>query len=300
LLNHLLAENRPSASAHHTYHPSSDAPLPRDGVPDTRLHYDAHRWVEAGGDPTEATRVLHQLSEQEPERVIFRPFTRGILVRLPSLSDGERARAFQRLSTYVEERALQFERRLQAMLEYIALPTGQCRTAFLENYLAGEGAAAPCGRCDRCTQTYPMPWDDRIIEANISQRARPQEDQRSDAALTILEALRDHAGLGQRSFIKMLLGEAFGQRRDGSAYSLKPVARNSEHFGVLKKYGTKEAQAHALLQQMIARGYAALEARSRREKTEGAAGGEASYQALVLTALGRDVLAGECNLDLAE
>jgi ATP-dependent DNA helicase RecQ len=296
LLHHLLAENRSPAYANHT---RGDAPMPREGLLGIRLQYDAHRWVEAQGDPTEATRLLHQLSEQEPERVIFRPFTRGILLRLLPLSEGERERALQRLSTYFEERYLHFERRLNAMLEYITLPTGRCRKAFLENYLSGSSDAAPCGRCDLCTRAYPVPWDDLVIEANISQFAHQLQDQRRDVALAFLEALRDHQGLGQNSFVKMLLGEAFGQRRDGTTYRLNPVVRNSEHFGSLKKYGIKEAGGRELLQHLITRGYVALEARRRHGGAVSESLSEGSYQALILTALGRDVLAGECNLNLA-
>jgi hypothetical protein len=185
------------------------------------------------------------------------------------------------------------------MLEYIALPAGHCRKAFLENYLSGGSAAISCNKCDLCTQAYSVPWNDRIIEANLSQSTRPQQDQRVEAALTMLEALRDHAGMGQRTFLKMLLGEAFGQRRDGTSYHLPPPARNSEYFGALRKYGMKEAQVQELLQQLLVRGYGALEARSLHQKTDGAAGEETSYQALVLTVGGRDVLAGEDNLNLA-
>ena len=97
----------------------------------------------------------------------------------------------------------------------------------------------------------------------------------------------------------MLLGEAFGRRRDGTRYSLHPIAENSEHFGALKNYSLKEKRLREVLQHLTAKGYLSLERRTKRKSNTSESDME-GYQALYLTPLGRDVLAGEVNLDLGE
>jgi len=119
--------------------------------------------------------------------------------------------------------------------------------------------------------------------------------------MVLLEALRDHNGyFGQNTFIKMLLGEGFGQKRDGTKYSLHPTARNSEHFGTLKNRGIKETGLREIIQHLVANGYVSLETRSKRERDPSVLTTEDSYQALSLTPLGRDVLAGEVNLNASQ
>lgn len=297
LLHHLIAQKPLTRSTRETLESSINQQISTLGM---RLNYNAQSWADKGGDPVEATTLLNRLSELKPEQIIFRPYTRGILLRLLPKAGAERTAALQQLAAYFNSRYAQFEERLGHMLEYIALSAGQCRQAFIENYLSGSENAQPCGKCDLCTASYPVPWNEIVVEANIGQRARNQQVKREEAALAILEALRDHQGLfGQNTFSKMVLGEAFGQRRDGTRYTLTPTARNSEHFGSLKKYGINELRLREILQRLMERGYVVLEARNKRERTNAGSPGEEGYQALVLAPLGRDVLAGEQSLHLA-
>jgi ATP-dependent DNA helicase RecQ len=297
LLHHLFAQQPLIRSAKETSESSMNQQISTLGM---RLHYNAQNWADKGGDPVEATTLLNRLSELKPEQIIFRPYTRGILLRLLPKEGDERTAALQQLTAYFNSRYAQFEERLGHMLEYIALSAGRCRQAFIENYLSGSENAQLCGKCDLCAASYPVPWNELVVEANIGQRARNQQVKREDAALAILEALRDHQGLfGQNTFSKMVLGEAFGQRRDGTRYTLTPTARNSEHFGTLKKYGVNEPRLREILQRLMERGYVTQEARKRREQTNVGSPEEEGYQALVLAPLGRDVLAGEQSVHLA-
>lgn len=265
-----------------------------------RLHYVAQDWVRAGGDPFEATALLNLLSEQEPDGFIFRPYTRGITLSALPLPPMERDAAINRLSNYFYERYSQFEKRLKVMLDYIHQPGDHCRRAFIENYLNGLETAIPCGKCDHCAPSYALPWSDRIVEANIRHRPFDQQESRGDSAIVVLEAIRDHNGyFGPNTFAKMLLGEPFGQRRDGTKYALHPTARNSEHFGALKNYGIKEVRLRETIQRLIASGYLTQVVRSKRGQNPNVLTTEDSYQALSLTPLGRDALAGEASLDLA-
>jgi hypothetical protein len=187
------------------------------------------------------------------------------------------------------------------MLDYIHQPGNHCRRAFIENYLSGFEDAIPCGKCDQCAPSYPLPWNDRIVEANIRNRPSDPRENRVDSAILVLEAIRDHNGyFGPNTCVKMLLGEAFGQRRGGIKYSLPPTARNSEHFGALKNYGIKEAHLREMIQRLITSDYLTQVARSRRGRNSEALTTEDGYQALSLTELGRDALAGETSLDLAQ
>ncbi len=292
LLSHLL-EQRASISNTTSSEPSVQGAT----TLGLRLHYDARRWVEAGGHPLEATTLLNQLSERAAEKFIFRPYTRGILLRLPHLTAAEREQALHQMRALVDTRYKQFEERLNRMLEYIQLPVGHCRQAYIENYLTGRADTPPCGKCDLCARNYPVPWNDLVIEANIKHARNHQED-RIGAALAILEALRDHQGtFSQNTFAKMLLGEGFGVRRDGTRYVLSATARNSEHFGSLKKYGFNETRLHKLLQQLRHQGYLSLETRSKQHHVDGDIN-EERYQTLTLTSRGRDILAGEGSLHL--
>lgn len=296
LLHHLVAKKAHVPPVASTQSLAKNQSMSSLGI---RVNYEARDWVEERGDPFEATDILNRLSELEPESFIFRPYTRGITLRLLPLSPIERETAFNNLSSYFYERFARFEERLNVMLDYIYLSSGQCRRAFIENYLSGHEHALPCGMCDHCAPSYPLPWNDRLVEANIHRHPPNQQESRVDAVMILLEALRDHNGyFGQNTFIKMLLGESFGQKRDGTKYALSPTARNSEHFGTLKNYGIKEANLREDIQRLVAGGYVSLEMRGKRERNPSVLNTEDSYQALSLTPLARDVLAGEVDLNL--
>jgi len=265
----------------------------------TRLQYDAQSWVDAGGDALEGIELLHELSELEPERVIFRPYTRGILIHMKSLTPAEHEAALTKLSHYFSARYTQFEERMQAMLRYIHLPGGQCRRAFLENYLSGREDAVPCGGCDHCAPSYTLPWNDRLVEANIQHHPSNQQERRYEIIMTILEALRDHNGyFGINTMTKMLLGQPYGQTLEGTQYRLPPTASSSDHFGSLKHHGIKDALLREEITGLVAHNYAAFETRLRKGKGKNEADSTDAYQVLVLTPLGRDALAGEQDLTL--
>ncbi len=264
-----------------------------------RLYYDAQDWMEAGGDPFVANVLLNLLSELEPEKVIFRPYTRGITLKPLAMSNQEREAALSRLSGFFYDRYRRFEERLRVMLDYIHQPGVTCRSMFIENYLSGREDAIPCGKCDHCATSYPVPWNDRIVEANIQYSFPDERESRAEATFVILEALRDHNGyFGQNTMIKMLLGESVGRKRDGKLYNLNLTARNSEHFGALKNYRLKETNLREDIQRLIASGYVSLELRGKSRSNTIELPDEDNYQALALTPLGRDVLAGECDLNL--
>ena len=283
--------------------PSSDNPTVESQIPTLglRLNYVTRDWVREGGDPFETTVLLNRLSELASEKFIFRPYTRGITLRIQTLAQTESEIAFQRLSDFFYERYAHFEKRLKDMLDYVHLPAGHCRRAFLENYLSGQQDASSCGKCDHCAPSFRLPWSDQLVEANIRRRPPERQERRLDAALIVLEAIRDHNGyLSQNTCVKMLLGEGFGQRRDGTKYTLQPTARNSEHFGALKNFSIKEGLLREIIQHTIASGYLSLTTRGVGGQTSGVAVNEGLYQALSLTSLGRDVLAGEMNLALPQ
>ncbi len=98
----------------------------------------------------------------------------------------------------------------------------------------------------------------------------------------------------------MLLGEGYGQRRDGAKYTLNPAARNSEHFGELKYQRVKEKHIHDTIQHLVESGYVALDMHLRAGRDAPTISEEDKYVVLVLTSLGRDVLAGELNLHVAQ
>jgi len=296
LLYHLIAQKFSVSSASNAPDISVSQQFATLGM---RLSYDARSWVEVGGDPFAATVLLSRLSELEPEKVIFRPYARGITLSLLVLSDEERVVAFDRLSAYFYERYHRFEERLQIMLDYIHQPGATCRRVFIENYLSGREDAVSCGKCDHCAPSYLVPWNDQIVEANIRYSSPDKRESRADAALVILEALRDHNGyFGQNTLIKMLLGESVGRKYDGKLYNLNLTARNSEHFGALKNYRLKDTNLREGIQGLIANGYVSLELRGKSRRNTNEITDEDNYQALALTPLGRDVLAGECDLNL--
>ncbi len=297
LLQYLTAKAKPFS-----VHQEIDAePYQQSFEAGIRLQYNAQSWIEAGGDPLEGAALLQELSEREPERVIFRPYVRGILVNIKSLSQEEHEEALFRLSHYFSERYTQFEERLQRMLHYIHLPSGQCRRMFLENYLSGREDAAPCGMCDHCAPSYALPWNDRLVEANIQHQPSSQQERRGEIMMMILEALRDHSGYFTiNTMTKMLLGQLYGQTRGGVAYHLPTAARNSDHLGSLKYYGLTDACLRENIAQLVEYNYAVFETCNRQVQSENRADDVNTYQVLVLTPLGRDVLAGERNITFIE
>ena len=109
--------------------------------------------------------------------------------------------------------------------------------------------------------------------------------------MAILEAARDHNGwLSENTFLKMLLGEAYGGV-GANQYQLIPAARNSEHFGTLKGQITREQLAN-VLGRLQDRNLIGIVNRTRHE------GG--SYQAIGLTDRGRQVLAGQREVEAVD
>ena len=291
LFEHLLAKK----------YPQNEPMIQQSEATCIRLNYNARDWMAAGGDAFEVTTLLNQLSELEPERCIFRPYTRGITLRLHSQSLSEREATSHQLSTYYYARYECFEERLQAILDYIYQPQRQCRRAFIENYLSGRKDITACGMCDHCAPNYTVAWNEQLVEANIHRQSPAQQMYQLDVAMIILESLRDHSGsFSQNTFIKMLLGEGFGQSRDGTKYTLNPAARNSEHFGELKHQRVKEKHIRDTMQHLVERGYIALEMRIRGGSDAPTISGQDKYIVLTLTSLGKDVLAGESNLHVAQ
>ena len=257
---------------------------PRHGV---RLTYDALKWMAAGGDPFVATRLLTALGEAFPDDVIFRPFTRGLSVRILPYDARQRLEAIRQLENALGERYAAFETRLGVMRNYATQSYG-CRQAFIENYLLGSNTSAVCGKCDVCAPNHPLAWDDRRTDANVAAYMKRGAEM-PDVALPILEALRDHNGyFGQSTIVKMLLGQAVTQYKDGTKHQLPPSARNSEHFGVLQRQRAKDMAVKARIEALQHDGFIASVTRTRPD------GGD--YSALTLTARGRDALSGALGL----
>jgi len=264
-----------------------------------RTNYSAKGWMEAGGDAFEAMNLLQRLSDFDPERCIFRPYTRGITLRLQPLSHAEKEVACRELSTFFNSRYARFEERLQAMLDYIHQPQDSCQRLFIENYLSGREDSVLCGKCGHCAPSYDLPWNEQMVDANVHLRAPMQQEYTIDLAMAILEALCDHNGyFSQKTLIKMLLGEAFGQTSDGRKYLLNPTARSSEHFGALKNQRIKEPHLRHEIQHLIEHGYIVLE--QRRKLGQENSPSEETYQCLSLSPTGRDVLAGEVSLRVTQ
>jgi len=262
---------------------------------DLRTNYSAQDWLEAGGDPFEAMHLLQRLSELNPEKCIFRPYTRGITLHLQPLSQAEKEAACRELSTFFYSRYTRFEERLQTMLNYIHQPQEVCQRAFIENYLSGREDIVLCGTCGHCAPSYDVPWNDQIVDANVHLRTPVQQGYAIDVAMVILETLRDHNGyFSQNTLVKMLLGEAFGQTSDGRKYQLNPTARSSEHFGALRNQRIQEKYLRNEMQKLIEHGYIVLE--QRKKPAQKGTSVEDMYQCLNLSSTGRDVLAGEITL----
>lgn len=261
-------------------------------VIDWRANYSAKGWLVAGGDVFEAERLLQRLSELEPERCIFRPYSRGIHLHLLPCSSTEKAIACRQLSTFFTRRYAHFEKRLQDMLAYVRLGETSCLAAFIEQYLLGTADILPCGKCGYCAPRYPVPWNELLVEANIEHLHAVQQVSQTDIALIILSALRDHHGyFSQNTLIKMLLGETFGRSSSGTRYQISALARQSEHFGELKKYAVKEQHIHDEILRLSAKGYILSEERLRPGAQEGQR--PVQYICLGLSPTGKDFLAGE-------
>lgn len=269
------------------------------GRTDWRANYSAKRWLEAGGDAFEAARLLNCLSELEPEKCIFRPYARGIHIRLLPCSSAEKETACRQLSAFFTGRYARFEKRLQDMLEYIRQTETSCLPAFIEHYLSGKADISPCGKCGYCAPHYPVPWNELLVEANIAQIYSVQQTPQTDIALIILGALKDHNDyFSQNTLVKMLLGEAFGRSNSGAPYQLPTTARQSEHFGELKGYALKEQQVRDEILRLSEKGYILLQERSRPNSQESQ--GQTKYICLTLSLTGRDFLAGEILVEKME
>jgi ATP-dependent DNA helicase RecQ len=227
-------------------------------------------------DPRCVDPLLNRLAEQE--QVIYRPFARGMTVEPCSgLLDDDRLTAIEERFA---DRYRRFEERLQAMLDFIRLRPGQgrCRSAHLVNYLTGRTDAAPCGKCDLCSPTSEsLPWD-----PGVRLYGQPAA---VDVRLAVLQAVRDHDGwFGRWTLERMLLGIPQTSHQ-GEVRRLATTALVSDHYNELQGSGATLEQVRRTVDVLVEGGYVSLCERPFH-------GGGQSYQALGLTAKGRDALAG--------
>ncbi len=250
--------------------------------PERQVTYQAAEFYRATGmDPRAVDPLLATLAQQE--MLLYRPYLRGMtLIVSPDLA---RAPDLDRIEQRFADRYQRFEARLQAMLAYIRLQSGQgrCRAAYLVNYLTGRDDTPPCGRCDLCSpSSQGLPWDPSV-------RFYSEPEQKVDPYLTILEAVRDHdAYFGRWALEKMLLGiprtTYSGQQRE-----LAPTARASDHFGVLEDTGIDGNRVRAALEALIESDYLQLVERTHRRSGT-------PYPSVGITRKGRDALAGGAPL----
>jgi hypothetical protein len=242
---------------------------------DVRAHYKALAFVAStGASPYAIDALLHRLAQKGD--LIFRSFARGSSFRPGANATSVDAAKSSALS--FEERFRQFVTRLDDMIRYceLGVESGQCRAAFLTDYLTGGSKSPRCGKCDLCAPGHPVPWTVAAIVAPEPLEIEP--------TMALLETVRDHdAQYGVNTLKKVLLGEAFGKQA-GKTYELSAYARNSEHFGVLRRTFTHE-KLQDYFDRLIAGAYIELVERQR-----GSDGGK--YSAMKLAARGRDVLAG--------
>jgi ATP-dependent DNA helicase RecQ len=244
-------------------------------VQDQRASYRALDCVDTTNrHPSEVDALLHRLSQLGD--LIFRGFQRGTTFN-PGLRAAEPAAIRSALATFIE-RFRQFNTRLEDMIRYaeVQADSGRCRAASLVDHLTGSSGSPRCGICDLCAPAHAVPW---TVAAIVD-----PEPLEIEPTMAILEAVRDHDGLyGIGTLKKMLLGEAYG-KADGKQYQLSAYARNSEHFGTLKG-----VLKHEQLQEYFDR----LIAGRQLETLEKARPGDGGpYEAIRLTDLGRDILAG--------
>ena len=234
---------------------------------------------ETGLDPRRVDPLLVRLAERD--LLLYRSYSRGVTLRTgPELAKGANLHAIEQ---GFAARYGRFEERLQKMLDYIHLRSGQnrCRSAYLVNYLTGENSAAPCGKCDLCSPTSEhLPWrPDLVIAA---------EPLGIDPRMTILGAVKDHNNIfGKWSIEKIVLGVP-QTIFDGTPRKLSPAARASDHFGELEGSGVKADQVRRALDALIESGYLQLVERPLR--------GGGTYLAVTITQKGRDALAGGIDL----
>ncbi len=241
-------------------------------TPDCLVTYRAAQHAPVANiDPRQVDRLLVDLAARD--LLLYRSYSRGMTLQFAAtLADAPLAALAARFAARYD----QFERRLQAMLAYIDLRSGgnRCRSAHLVNYLIGATDTPRCGRCDLCSSTETdLPWDatQRLYNAPIA----------VDLRQAILEAVRDHDGMfGSWTMRKLLLGVP--QTPYGS---LSPTALHSDHFGALHGIGTDDSTLGAALTALIGEGFLAEVSRTLRNSGQ-------TYEALALTPLGRDALAG--------
>ena len=218
----------------------------------------------------------------ERDLLLYRSYSRGVTLKTES---GLANRAnLQAIEQGFAARYARFEERLQKMLDYIHLRSGQnrCRSAYLVNYLTGENSATPCGKCDLCSPTSEhLPWrPDLVIAA---------EPLGIDPRMTILGAVKDHNNIfGKWSIEKIVLGVP-QTTFQGQTRKLSPAALASDHFGELEGSGVKADQVRRALDALIESGYLQLVERPLR-------GGSGTYAAVKITQKGRDALAGGIDL----
>jgi hypothetical protein len=244
-------------------------------VQDQRAVYRALECVDVTDKhPSDVDALLHRLSQAGD--LIFRGFQRGTTFT-PGLRATEPSAIESALARFIE-RFRQFNTRLADMIRYTEMQadSGGCRAAFLVNYLTGLATSRRCGICDLCAPAHEVPWTPVAIV--------DPEPLEIEPTMAILEAVRDHDSLyGLGTLTKMLLGEAYG-KADGQQYQLSAYARNSEHFGALKG-----VLKHERLQEYLERLITGRQLETLEKARPGDGG---TYQAIRLTDLGRDILAG--------
>ncbi len=248
---------------------------------DHQATYNATSVYKATGlDPRLIDPLLVRLAERD--LLLYRAYSRGITLKIANtLTNGANLHAIEQRFSGQYER---FEERLQHMLEYIFLPSGQhrCRSSHLVNYLTGSTGTPPCGKCDLCSPTSEhLPWrPDLFISA---------EPLRIDPRMALLGAVRDHNGIfGKWAFEKMLLGIP-QTTFQGTIRKLSPTAKSSDHFGELEGSGIKADQVRRSLDALIEGGYLHIVQRPLYKE-------KGTYGAVAMTQKGRDALAGGIEL----
>ncbi len=244
---------------------------------DRQTTYQAASVYRATGlDPRRVDPLLVQLAERD--LLLYRAYQRGITLTIAAgLIDGTNLQAIEQRFAGQYRR---FEERLQHMLSYIHLRPGQnrCRSAYLVNYLTGTSDTPPCGKCDLCSPTSEhFPWRPDFLVA--------AEPLHIDPRMAILGAVRDHNSIfGKWTVEKMVLGIP-QTTYDGKTSPLSPMAKSSDHFGVLEGTGVKPEHVKRSLDALIEGGYLHIVERHFRDRS-------ATYAAVAITQKGRDALAG--------
>jgi len=244
---------------------------------DRQTTYQAVNVYRATGlDPRRVDPLLVQLAERD--LLLYRAYQRGITLTIEAkLTDGANLQAIEQRFA---GQYMQFEERLQQMLSYIHLRPGQrrCRSAYMVNYLTGATNTPPCGKCDLCSPTSEhLPWRPDLLTS--------VEPLHVDPRMAILGAVRDHNTIfGRWTIEKMVLGIP-QTTYDGKTSPLSPMAKSSDHFGVLEGTGVKSEHVKHSLDALIEGGYLHIVERQFRGKNT-------TYAAVAITQKGRDALAG--------